>query len=35
MDESTKELVTVAANCHSYFGYHLARCDELDVDRAK
>ncbi len=39
MDESTKELVaigaSVAANCHPCIDYHLARCDELGVDRAE
>jgi AhpD family alkylhydroperoxidase len=39
MDEHTKELVAMgaaaAANCHPCMDYHLARCDELKVDRAE
>jgi AhpD family alkylhydroperoxidase len=39
MDEQTKELVAMgaaaAANCHPCMDYHLARCDELKVDRAE
>ena len=37
MDEQTKELVAMgaaaAANCHPCMDYHLAKCDELGVDR--
>ncbi len=39
MDEQTKELVAMgsaaAANCHPCMDYHLAKCDELGVDRAE
>jgi AhpD family alkylhydroperoxidase len=37
MDEQTKELVAmgaaVAANCHPCMDFHLAKCDELGIDR--
>lgn len=37
MDDRTKELVAVgasaAANCHPCMDYHVAKCDELGVDR--
>lgn len=37
MDERTKELVAMgaaaAANCHPCMDYHLAKCDELGIDR--
>lgn len=37
MNEATKELVAlgaaVASNCHNCIDQHLARCDELQVDR--
>jgi len=37
MDEHTKELVAmgaaVAANCHPCMDHHLAKCDELGIDR--
>jgi len=37
MDDQTKELVAMgaaaAANCHPCMDYHLAKCDELRVDR--
>ena len=37
MDKQTKELVAMgaaaAANCHPCMDYHLAKCDELGVDR--
>lgn len=37
MDERTKELVAigaaVAANCHPCIEFHLAKCDELEIDR--
>jgi AhpD family alkylhydroperoxidase len=37
MDKQTKELVAMgaaaAANCHPCIDYHLAKCDELGVDR--
>ena len=37
MDEQMKELVaigaSVAANCHPCIEHHLAKCDELEVDR--
>ena len=39
MDESTKELIAMgaaaAANCHPCMDHHLAKCDELGVDRAE
>jgi AhpD family alkylhydroperoxidase len=39
MDEQMKELVAMgsaaAANCHPCMDYHLAKCDELGVDRAE
>ena len=39
MDNQTKELVAMgaaaAANCHPCMDYHLAKCDELGVDRAE
>ena len=38
MDENTKELIAMgaaaAANCHPCMDHHLAKCDELGVDRA-
>ncbi len=37
MDEQIKELVgmgaAAAANCHPCMDYHLAKCDELGIDR--
>ena len=37
MDEQTKELVAMgaaaAANCHPCVDYHLAKCDELGINR--
>jgi len=37
MDERTKELVAMgaaaAANCHPCMDHHLAKCDELGIDR--
>ncbi len=37
MDEQMKELVAMgaaaAANCHPCMDYHLAKCDELGIDR--
>jgi len=37
MDEQTKELVAMgaaaAANCHPCMDFHLAKCDELGIDR--
>lgn len=37
MDKQMKELVAMgaaaAANCHPCMDYHLAKCDELGVDR--
>ena len=37
MDEQVKELVAMgaaaAANCHPCMDYHLAKCDELKIDR--
>lgn len=37
MDEQTKELVAMgasaAANCHPCLDHHLAKCDELGIDR--
>ena len=37
MDEQIKELVAMgaaaAANCHPCMDYHLAKCDELEIDR--
>ncbi len=39
MDEQIKELVAMgaaaAANCHPCMDYHLARCDELGIERAE
>ena len=39
MDDQTKELVAMgasaAANCHPCMDHHLARCDELGIDRAE
>ncbi len=39
MDDRTKELVAMgaaaAANCHPCMDYHLAKCDELGIDRAE
>lgn len=39
MDEQTKELIAmgaaVAANCHPCMDYHLAKCDQLGIDRAE
>ena len=37
VDEQMKELVAMgaaaAANCHPCVDYHLAKCDELGIDR--
>ena len=37
MDEQMKELVAMgasaAANCHPCMEHHLAKCDELGIDR--
>jgi AhpD family alkylhydroperoxidase len=37
MDDRTKELVAMgaaaAANCHPCMDFHLAKCDELGIDR--
>ncbi len=37
MDERLKELVAMgasaAANCHPCMDHHLAKCDELGIDR--
>lgn len=37
MDKQMKELVAMgaaaAANCHPCMDYHLAKCDELGIDR--
>jgi len=37
MDNQMKELVAMgasaAANCHPCMDYHLAKCDELGIDR--
>lgn len=37
MDDRMKELVaigaSVAANCHPCLEHHLAKCDELGIDR--
>jgi AhpD family alkylhydroperoxidase len=37
MDERIKELVAMgaaaAANCHPCMDYHLAKCDELGIER--
>ena len=37
MDESMKELAAMgasaAANCHPCMDHHLAKCDELGIDR--
>lgn len=37
MDERMKELVAMgasaAANCHPCMDHHLAKCDELGIDR--
>jgi AhpD family alkylhydroperoxidase len=39
MDERIKELVAMgaaaAANCHPCMDYHLAKCDELGIERAE
>ncbi len=39
MDEQIKELVAIgaaaAANCHPCMDYHLAKCDELGIERAE
>lgn len=39
MDERMKELIAMgasaAANCHPCMDHHLARCDELGIDRAE
>ena len=39
MDQQMKELVAMgaaaAANCHPCMDYHLAKCDELGIDRAE
>ena len=39
MDEQTKELVAMgaaaAANCHPCMDYHLAKCDELGINRTE
>jgi AhpD family alkylhydroperoxidase len=37
MDEQMKELVAMgaaaAANCHPCMDHHLAKCDDLEIDR--
>jgi len=37
VDNQMKELVAMgasaAANCHPCMDYHLAKCDELEIDR--
>jgi len=37
MDKQTKELVAMgaaaAANCHPCMDFHLAKCDDLGIDR--
>jgi len=37
MDQRTKELVAMgaaaAANCHPCMDFHLAKCDELGIER--
>ncbi len=37
MNEQTKELIAMgaaaAANCHPCIDYHLAKCDQLGIDR--
>ena len=39
MDDRMKELVAVgaavAANCHPCIDHHLAKCDELEVERGE
>jgi AhpD family alkylhydroperoxidase len=39
MDEQTKELVAMgaaaAASCHPCMDFHLAKCDELGIDRVE
>jgi AhpD family alkylhydroperoxidase len=39
MDAQMKELVAMgaaaAANCHPCMDYHLAKCDELGIDRGE
>ena len=39
MDKQTKELVAMgaaaAANCHPCMDFHLAKCDELGIDRGE
>ena len=39
MDKRTKELVAMgasaAANCHPCMDYHLAKCDELGIERSE
>lgn len=39
MDEKMKELVAMgasaAANCHPCMDHHLAKCDELRIDRSE
>ena len=39
MDARMKELIAMgasaAANCHPCLDHHLARCDELNIDRAE
>ena len=39
MNEQMKELVAMgasaAANCHPCMDHHLAKCDELGIDRAE
>jgi AhpD family alkylhydroperoxidase len=39
MDAQMKELVAMgaaaAANCHPCMDFHLAKCDELGIDRAE
>ncbi len=39
MDHKTKELIAMgaaaAANCDPCMDYHLAKCDELGVDRSE
>lgn len=39
MDKQMRELVAMgaaaAANCHPCMDYHLAKCDELGIDRGE
>ena len=39
MDEQMKELVAMgaaaAANCHPCMDHHLAKCDDLGIDRSE